>query len=64
MDHQSSRFLPVGQIDAVTQRIRVSGVGRGQGGALKVKWKVSYRMGSETAQLHEEQGVVESLPIS
>ncbi|KAF8423879.1 VHS domain-containing protein [Tirmania nivea] len=64
MEPQSSRFLPVGQPDAVTQLIRVTGVRRGQGGALKIKWKVSYRVGSETGVVTEEMGVVERLPAS
>jgi len=64
MEPQSSRFLPVGRSDAVTQLIRVTGVGKGQGGTLKVKWKVSYKVGSETGVLTEEMGVVERLPAS
>ena len=64
MEPQSSRSLPVGQPDAVTQRIKVTGVGRGQGGVLKVKWKVSYKMGSQTAQLQEDMGVMEGLIVS
>ncbi|KAF8475680.1 VHS domain-containing protein [Kalaharituber pfeilii] len=61
MEPQSSRILPVGHKDAVTQIIRVTGVVQGQGGMLKVKWKVSYKMGG---RMYEEQGVVESLPAS
>jgi len=64
MEPQSSRSLPVGQLDAVTQRIKVTGIERGQGGVLKVKWKVSYKMGSQTAQLQEDMGVMEGLIVS
>lgn len=65
MEPQSSRFLPVGQVDAVTQKIRVAGVARGQGAGLKVKWKVLYRIddgGVGDGQLNEETGVIDKLP--
>lgn len=46
----------------VTQIIRVSGVPRGAGGSVKMRWKASYRVGK--GPLNEEQGVIEGLPVA
>jgi len=62
MEPQSSRHLEAHQRAGVTQLIRVSGVPRGGGGNVKMRWKVSYRVG--TGPLNEEQGVIESLPVA
>lgn len=62
MEPQSGRYLQARQKDGVTQIIRVTGVPRGGGGSVKMRWKVSYRVGS--GPLNEEQGVIESLPVS
>ncbi|CUS09677.1 unnamed protein product [Tuber aestivum] len=62
MEPQSSRHLEAHQRAGVTQIIRVSGVPRGGGGNVKLRWKVSYRVG--TGPLNEEQGVIEGLPVA
>lgn len=62
MEPQSGRYLQARQKDGVTQIIRVAGVPRGGGAGVKMRWKVSYRVGS--GPLNEEQGVIESLPVS
>lgn len=62
MEPQSGRYLQARQKDGVTQIIRVTGVPRGGGASVKMRWKVSYRVGS--GPLNEEQGVIESLPVS
>ncbi|CAZ83715.1 unnamed protein product [Tuber melanosporum] len=62
MEPQSSRHLEARQRAGVAQIIRVSGVPRGGGGNVKMRWKVSYRVGM--GPLNEEQGVIEGLPVS
>lgn len=62
MEPQTSRNLLPHQKDGITQLIRVAGAPRGAGGAVKLRWKASYRVG--TGPLNEEQGVIEGLPVA
>lgn len=62
MEQQSGNFLQPNQKNGVHQFIRVTGAPAGAGNAVKMRWKVSYRVGS--GPLNEEQGLVEGLPVA
>lgn len=61
MEQQSGNFLQPNQKNGVQQFIRVTGAPVGQGNVVKMRWKVSYRVGS--GPMNEEQGMVEGLPV-
>ena len=63
MEHQSATSLQPNQKDGITQIIRVSGVAPGAGANLRMRWKVSYRVG-DVFKLEEETGDASSLPVS
>ncbi|KAI9786528.1 MAG: hypothetical protein M1816_007910 [Peltula sp. TS41687] len=60
---QSGRTLLPHQRNGITQEMQLGGVVRGQGNAVKVRWKLSYRVGTE-AKMREEQGEVAGLGVA
>ncbi|KAL1642788.1 ARF-binding protein [Diplodia intermedia] len=58
---QSGRLLQPHQQNGITQNIHLLGVQRGQGTAVKMRWRASYILGSERK---EEQGEISSLGVS
>jgi len=62
MEQQSATSLQPGQRDGITQIVRIAGVAQGAGSKLRVRWKVSYRIG-DSGQLQEETGDATSLPV-
>lgn len=60
---QSGRTLLPHQRNGITQEMQLGGVERGQGNTVKVRWKLSYRVGTETA-VREEQGEVSGLGVA
>ncbi|KAF3903297.1 hypothetical protein AA313_de0201888 [Arthrobotrys entomopaga] len=63
MEHQSGTALQANQIDGIDQMIRITGVAPGAGSSVKMRWKVSYRIG-DNAELKEETGQLTGLPVS
>ncbi|KAK6349896.1 hypothetical protein TWF696_006156 [Orbilia brochopaga] len=63
MEHQSGTTLQPQQANGIEQNIRIVGVAPGAGGNVKMRWKVSYRVG-DNVQLKEEIGEVTGLPVS
>lgn len=63
MEHQSGTGLQPRQIDGIDQVIRIAGVAPGAGGNVRMRWKVSYRVG-DNPQLKEETGDQTGLPVS
>ncbi|KAK6516596.1 hypothetical protein TWF506_006497 [Arthrobotrys conoides] len=63
MEHQSGTTLQPHEADGISQMIRIAGVAPGAGGNVKMRWKVSYRVG-DNPQLREEMGEVTGLPVS
>lgn len=61
LEPQSGRSLAPQQSNGITQTIRLLGVERGKGGAVKMRWKASYVLGSER---REEMGEVASLGVA
>nr|OQO23187.1 hypothetical protein B0A51_08541 [Rachicladosporium sp. CCFEE 5018] len=57
---QSSRTLAAGQKDGITQTVRVQGVERGKGTAVKLRWRASY---SVDGAVRNEQGEVNGLGV-
>ena len=55
---QSGRILLPHQRNGITQDLFLEGVERGKGGTVKMRWKVSYKVGSESK---EQQGEIASL---
>ena len=58
---QSGRDIAPLQVNGVQQEMLVSGVEAGKGNSIKMRFKVSYRVGNEQK---EEQGMVPSLGIA
>lgn len=58
---QSGRDIAPLQANGVQQEMLVSGVEAGKGNSIKMRFKVSYRVGNEQK---EEQGMVPSLGIA
>ena len=58
---QSGRIIPPLQRNGVQQELKLSGVEIGKGNAVKMRFKVSYKLGS---QPKEEQGLVPPLGIA
>ncbi|KAF3907183.1 hypothetical protein ABW21_db0208550 [Orbilia brochopaga] len=63
MEHQSGTTLQPQQANGIEQTIRIAGVAPGAGSNVKMRWKVSYRVG-DNLQLKEEIGEVTGLPLS
>ncbi|KAK8254641.1 ADP-ribosylation factor-binding protein GGA1 [Phyllosticta capitalensis] len=61
LEPQSGRLLGPNQQNGVSQTIRLQGVPRGKGAAVKMRWKASYVLGSEQKN---EQGEIASLGVS
>ncbi|KAF2752035.1 VHS-domain-containing protein [Sporormia fimetaria CBS 119925] len=61
MEPQSDVSLAPNQRNGITQTIRLLGVQRGQGTSVKMRWKVSYRVGAE---VREERGEIAGLGVS
>jgi hypothetical protein len=61
MEPQSGVNLSPNQQNGITQTIRLNGVQRGQGGAVKMRWKLSYLAGGVRK---DEQGEIPSLGVS
>lgn len=61
MRPQSGRDVGPNQTNGVQQEMLVDGVETGKGNSIKMRFKVSYRMGSERK---EEQGMVPALGIA
>ncbi|KAJ9666508.1 ARF-binding protein [Coniosporium apollinis] len=61
LEPQSGRSLAPHQSNGITQTIRLLGVERGKGGAVKMRWKASYVVGTER---REEMGEVASLGVA
>ncbi|EPS44586.1 hypothetical protein H072_1380 [Dactylellina haptotyla CBS 200.50] len=63
MEHQSGTTLQPQQVDGIDQTVRITGVAPGAGGNVKMRWKVSYRIG-DNFELKEENGEITGLPVS
>ena len=63
MDQQSSTSLQPNQQDGITQKIRISGVQPGAGDKLRLRWKVTYRVG-ENGSLEEHNDIISNVPVS
>ncbi|KAI9894191.1 MAG: hypothetical protein M1814_004045 [Vezdaea aestivalis] len=61
MEPQSGRTLPAQAQEGVRQKMRLNGVEVGKGSTVKMRWKASYRVGTET---REEQGEIAGLGIA
>lgn len=61
MRPQSGRDVGPNQTNGVQQEMLVDGVETGKGNSIKMRFKVSYRMGNERK---EEQGMVPALGIA
>ncbi|KAK8156438.1 ADP-ribosylation factor-binding protein-like protein GGA1 [Phyllosticta citrichinensis] len=61
LEPQSGRLLGPKQQNGVTQNVRLHGVERGKGAAVKMRWKASYTLGSEQKN---EQGEIANLGVS
>ncbi|KAF2399872.1 VHS-domain-containing protein [Trichodelitschia bisporula] len=61
LEPQSARGLAPKQVNGITQTIQLHGVQRGSGGAVRMRWKASYVVGSER---REEMGEVSNLGIA
>lgn len=60
MEPQSGVKLSPNQTDGIFQVIRLNGVPRGQGGNVKMRWKVGYQVGGKGMQ---EMGEIASLGV-
>ncbi|KAI7119138.1 hypothetical protein KC352_g33394, partial [Hortaea werneckii] len=58
---QSSRSLGPNQQNGITQSIRLQGCQRGQGTAVKMRWRASYTL---NGQQQNEQGEIAGLGVS
>ena len=58
---QSGRYLQPRQTAGITQAITLNGVDQGKGETVKLRWKASYKLGSQPVN---EQGEISSLGIS
>ncbi|KAI9847270.1 MAG: hypothetical protein M1837_002856 [Sclerophora amabilis] len=58
---QSSRTLAPMQRDGITQYMYLNGVENGKGNTVKMRWKMSYKVGGEP---REEQGEIPSLGVA
>lgn len=63
MDQQSSTSLQPNQQDGIIQKIRISGVQPGAGDKLRLRWKVSYRVG-ESKTVEEHNDTINNVPVS
>jgi hypothetical protein len=61
MEPQSGVSLAPNQQSGITQTIRLMGVQRGQGNAVKMRWKLSYLVGGARK---DEGGEIATLGIS
>ncbi|TKA79305.1 hypothetical protein B0A49_01535 [Cryomyces minteri] len=61
LEPQSGRTLAAQAANAITQTIRLHGVERGKGNAVKMRWRASYVLGAEK---REEQGEIQSLGVA
>jgi hypothetical protein len=61
MQPQSGVFLSPQQQNGITQQIRLNGVQRGQGGNVKMRWKLSYSVGGARK---DEMGEITTLGVS
>ncbi|KAL4808491.1 VHS domain-containing protein [Aspergillus unguis] len=58
---QSGRDIAANQSNGVQQEMLLDGIDMGKGNAVKIRFRVSYRLGSETK---EEQGMVPALGVA
>jgi ADP-ribosylation factor-binding protein GGA len=61
MKPQTGRRLRPNESQGIKQDIRLTGVEPGKGGMVKMRWKLTYKVGSET---RHEDGMVPALGIS
>ncbi|KAK5012028.1 ARF-binding protein, partial [Cryomyces antarcticus] len=61
LEPQSGRTLAAQAGNAITQTIRLNGVERGKGNAVKMRWRASYVLDAEK---REEQGEIQSLGVA
>ncbi|KAI9725050.1 MAG: hypothetical protein M1812_000326 [Candelaria pacifica] len=61
LEPQSGRTLLPHELNGITQVIRLNGVERGKGSSVKMRWKASYKVGSE---MKEEHGELPALGIA
>jgi ADP-ribosylation factor-binding protein GGA len=61
MEPQSGRTLQPLQSKGITQVIHLNGVEYGKGTSVKMRWKVSYKVG---ATLKQEQGEIAELGVA
>jgi len=61
LEPQSGRNLAPLQKEGITQTIRLHGVERGKGTAVKMRWKASYLVGTER---RDEHGEISSLGVA
>ncbi|KAI9830220.1 MAG: hypothetical protein M1826_005022 [Phylliscum demangeonii] len=59
---QSGRMLVPHQQDGITQKMQIDGVAPGQAATVKIRWKLSYRVGNEAQR--EEQGELAGLGVA
>ncbi|KAF2099959.1 VHS-domain-containing protein, partial [Rhizodiscina lignyota] len=62
LEPQSGRALGPNQSNGITQTIKLYGVEKGKGGAVKMRWKASYVLGMEGRK--DEHGEISNLGIS
>ncbi|KAI9798593.1 MAG: hypothetical protein M1833_004730 [Piccolia ochrophora] len=62
---QTSRAISPLTRDGITQSMRLDGVERGSGNKVRMRWKVSYKLGSGAAgEAREEQGELDGLGVA
>jgi ADP-ribosylation factor-binding protein GGA len=61
LEHQTGVSLASQQRNGITQNIRLTGVQRGSGNSIKMRWKVAYSLGG---QQKSEMGEIPSLGVS
>ncbi|OAF99652.1 VHS-domain-containing protein [Paraphaeosphaeria sporulosa] len=61
LEHQSGVNLAPNQRNGITQNIRLTGVQRGSGNSIKMRWKVTYSVGGQSKN---EMGEIASLGVS
>jgi ADP-ribosylation factor-binding protein GGA len=61
MEPQTGRSLSPFQNNGITQVIRLHGVEYGKGSAVKLRWRVAYKVGG---QLKQEQGEISELGVA
>jgi ADP-ribosylation factor-binding protein GGA len=61
MEPQTGRRLQPHEVDGISQIIFLNGVEYGRGTAVKMRWKASYKIGTEAVH---EQGEIPALGVA